>query len=261
MINPKNIEEIKEFYINNGYVMLEPLVSDSELKQIEDSINMTMGDKSIGHSSTFDTNDLIQKIPKHIINLVFKQEYIKILKALLNTNTLEIQHSKYNAKNLVGGSKVPLHQDFPFFPHTDERLLAFNFYVDGSCPENGGMFCHPRKWEEPLEHIKLKTGDIGIDPKKIDSMGKPVNLIGAPGCISIHSCFLPHSSNDTQGLKRRMMCFQLRHPENKQIGGSLWKCSGMNPETLSYNDVIYKYKNKIHLGRKLWEPKEYFTNS
>ena len=34
MINPKNIVEIKEFYINNGYVMLEPLVSDNEIKQI-----------------------------------------------------------------------------------------------------------------------------------------------------------------------------------------------------------------------------------
>ena len=260
MFEPRDISEIKKYYKTNGYVMLKPLVSNDELLEIKKAIERTMGDHAIGKSTStsFDVNDLILKIPHEITSLIFKEEYIKVLKELLNTEKLEIQHSKYNAKNIEGGSKVSLHQDYPFFPHTDERLVAFNFYLDGSNPQNGGMYCYPEFLEKPLDHIQLETMEMGVDPKLIKKFGSPLDFICSPGG-SIHSCFLPHASKDSNGRKRRIMCFQLRHPENKQIGGALWKCGGINPETMSYNEPTYNLNGEVHNIRKPWEPKEYFN--
>lgn len=258
MFDPKNIHEIKDYFINNGYVILSPLVSKNELYNIENIIDKKMGKSAIGSSSSFLTNDLILKIPE-IIPLIFKSKYLKVLKNLLNTDTLEIQHSKYNAKNLTGGSKVFVHQDFPYFPHTDDRILAFSFHLDGSYPENGGMFCYPKNWTSPLKHISTDDQDLHIHPENFKNHIKH-NFVCPPGGISIHSCFLPHASNETQGLKRRIAIYQIRHPMNKQIGGALWKCSGLNPETMKYNTYSYSFNGETYLGRRMWEPKEYFTS-
>lgn len=258
ILDPQNISEIKNQFIKNGYVILNPLVSKKELCVIENLINKKMGKLEFGHSSPFSTNDLILKIPE-IVPLIFKCKYLKVLKSLLNTNTLEIQHSKYNAKSLKGGSKVIIHQDFPYFPHTDHRLLAFGFHLDGSTPENGGIFCYPKNWTGPINHVNIEGEGLQIPPKDLINHKKH-NFVCPPGGISIHSCFLPHASNETQGLKRRMAIYQIRHPMNKQIGGALWKCSGLNPETMKYNQYSYSFNGETHLGRRLWEPKEYFNN-
>ena len=251
--------QIIDHYFELGYVVIEPVVSKAELTEMKAHIDRAMGDASIGSTSSFDTNDFILKVPE-IVPIVFKTEYLTILKSILDTDILEIQHSKYNAKSSKGGSTVPLHQDFPYFPHTDDRLLAFNIHFDGSSRNNGGMYCYAGKWGSPLGPHDFNSNDDSLMDESVLADSEIHHFCIPEGGVSIHSSFLPHASNDSvEGKKRRMGVYQLRHPENKQIGGALWKCSNINPEQMEYNEFSYKLNGKLYSGRRLWEPKEYFS--
>lgn len=252
ILDPKNINAVKSHYNKFGYVVLKPLVNVKEINKISYFVNKNMNKVIMGNQDPFKSNDLILKIPE-IVSLIFKKEYLKILKKILGCKYLDLQHSKFNAKNPLGGSKIPPHQDFPFFPHTDNRLLAFNFHLDGSSSQNGCMFFYNKKYNAPTYH-KSKQKKIFIPNTKLKNL-QIHNLVCPPGSVSIHSCFAIHGSNESRGLKRRMCVYQFRHPENKQIGGAIWKCSNLNPETMKYNDYKYKYMGKKYSGRKLWEPK------
>lgn len=255
---PDQVTEILNYYNTFGYVTINPLLSSDELQEVTKLVDESMGEASIGNTSSFDTSDFILKVPE-IVPHVFKKQYLHILKKILGCDTLEIQHSKYNAKSPKGGSSVALHQDFPYFPHTDHRLLAFNIHFDGSSPENGGMYCYAGTWSAPIEHddMYLSSSSVSKDSKSKNTQIR--HFLCPPGGVSIHSSFLPHASSETSdGRKRRMGVYQIRHPDNKQIGGAIWKCSNLNPETMEYNDYSYSYNGKHFKGRRLWEPKEYF---
>ena len=255
--NATNIEEIKSFYIKNGYVVIDPIISASELDELSAEVDAKMGKLQLGVASTFQMNDLALKI-EPLLGHIFKPEYVRILQSVLGCEDLDLQHSKYNAKNPEGGSRVPLHQDFPFFPHTDERILAFNFHLDGSSKENGGMYVFPGEWKSPLPHDDTSKGFKEISQCFVENKEK-VYFECAPGAVTLHSSFIPHGSDETQNeAKRRMLVFQMRNPLNKQVGGCLWKCNGYNPVTKSYNDPIQKWNGEIIKARRLWEPREYF---
>ena len=259
VIDVNNYDEAMSYYKENGYVILTPLVTQEEMQFISEKIDTIMGNVNMSVSSSFAANDFILKVPE-IVPIIFKEGYVKLLKLLLGAEYLEIQHSKYNAKNLKGGSKVPVHQDFPYFPHTDDRLLAFNFHLDGSNRENGGMYCYAGKWNKPLVHTTLAQGTETQIVESEYANNAIHHFVAPPGSVSIHSSFLPHASNDSNGEKRRMPVYQLRHPLNKQIGGAIWKCTNLNPETLKYNQPIYQYRNNCYSGRKLWNLKNILNN-
>jgi len=253
IFNSTKISEINSYYKKYGYVVIESLFTNKELFRIEQLIDKVMINKTIGNTSSFETNDLIFKVPK-ITPLIFKKKYLNVLKKILGCKFLDLQHSKYNAKNPKGNSKILPHQDFVYFPHTDNRLLAFTFHLDGSSKENGGMFFYANKWNKPINHRNLRINQRSKILKNL-----PIHhLVCPPGSVSIHSSLVLHGSNNSSGKNRRMCVYQLRHPENKQIGGALWRCSNINPETMNYNEYRYRYMNKTYKGRPIWEPKEYF---
>ncbi len=252
-----NTEEIKSFYIENGYAVINPVITDDELAEVRAEVEAKMGKFQLGAASTFQMNDLALKI-EHVLEHIFKPEYVSVLKSILDCEALDLQHSKYNAKNPLGGSRVPLHQDFPFFPHTDQRILAFNFHLDGSSKENGGMYVYPGEWNSPLPHDDTSKGFKEISQKYVQQKDK-VYFECVPGSVTIHSSFIPHGSDETQNeAKRRMLVFQMRNPLNKQVGGCIWRCNGYNPVSKRFNDPIQTWNGKIIEGRRIWEPKEYF---
>jgi hypothetical protein len=260
VLDPKKIKEVKTHYNRYGYVVLKPLLTSKDINKISYLVEKKMNKIMIGGPSIFESNDLILRVPE-ITSLIFKKEYLKVLKTILGCKYFDLQHSKFNAKNTKGGSKILPHQDFPYFPHTDDRLLAFAFHLDGSYPENGGMFFYGGKWNKPIMHQSLNGNKkkFLISNTKLKKF-QIHNLVCPPGSISIHSSFAVHGSNESNGFKRRLCVYQLRHPENKQIGGAIWKCSNLNPVTMRYNDYNYEYMGKKYFGRRLWEPKEYFND-
>lgn len=255
--NKKN--DIKDFYNCNSYAIIEPIVSKDELKEISALVDKKMDQFKLGSARVVDMNDLALKI-EDILHHIFKAPLVSIVQDILECSYLDLQHSKYNSKDPNGGSQVPLHQDFPFFPHTDDRILALNFHLDGSSFDNGGMFVYPGKWKKPLPHDDTNLGFKEISSKHIKDTQK-VYFDCPPGGITLHSTFIPHGSGETSNnARRRVLVFQLRNPENKQIGGCIWKCNGYNPVTLKYNNPVYNLNGEVFESRNLWEPKEYFEN-
>ena len=102
------------------------MVTQEEMQFISEKIDTIMGNVNMSVSSSFAANDFILKVPE-IVPIIFKEGYVKLLKLLLGAEYLEIQHSKYNAKNLKGVQRYQ-YIKISYFPHTDDRLLAFNFH-------------------------------------------------------------------------------------------------------------------------------------
>ena len=147
---------------------------------------------------------------------------------------VELQHMKINSKSKQhqkGGIKeVKIHQDYPFFPHTNFDLMAITISLDKLSSETGCLEYFPVKdfnSSELLTHLKNKEflGTAKLNKHRI-SQGEMI--IGDPGTISLHSCLTPHRSKPNKSnFKRRLIIIQVRTMDNKQISGPVWRCSGI----------------------------------
>ncbi len=148
---------------------------------------------------------------------------------------VELQHFKINSKSqsraVDGLKEVPIHQDYPFFPHTNFDLLAINIYLDDITPSNGPLEFLTYDWPDskpyPLPHctngqFESKVTDF---PHKLLNVSK---VKGPAGTVTLHHCLTPHRSNSMTDLsRRRLLVLQLRTMDNKQLSGPVWRCSGM----------------------------------
>src|SRR4029453_4231804 len=79
---------------------------------------------------------------------------------------IRYQGSKLNMKSAEYGSAVEWHQDFSFYPHTNDDLLAVGIAVDNCLPENGCMLMIPGSHRWPiLDHHQdgVFVGAVGAE--------------------------------------------------------------------------------------------------
>src|SRR5437764_4696896 len=80
---------------------------------------------------------------------------------------IRYQGSKLNMKVAEYGSPVEWHQDFAFYPHTNDDLLAVGVALDDCLPENGCMLMIPGSHRWPvLDHHQDGCFVGAIDPRR-----------------------------------------------------------------------------------------------
>lgn len=256
IFDSSQLPEIKKYYQEKGFVGVSGLFNKNEFTELESEIENSSFNVSLD-KPTFLTNDIVLK-SKKLLEFCFKDEIIKISSNLLESVEVEIQHSKYNSKPLDGSGQIDLHQDFPFFPHTNTSLLAMGIHIDGSTIENGCVHYYPEV-DELYDHFEGDNFMGKITSSEMNS--EPIPFIGPIGVVSFHHCLTPHFSYPTKQMKRRLAIVQLRSSLNKQIGGPLWKCGGINitKKTRKISQMVHN--KTITNIRDLWEPKEYFEEN
>ena len=63
---------------------------------------------------------------------------------------IRLHGNKLNMKSAEYGSAVEWHQDFGFYPHTNDDLLAVGIALDDCLPENGCMLMLPGSHHGPI---------------------------------------------------------------------------------------------------------------
>lgn len=121
--------------------------------------------------------------------------------------------AKLNMKAAGYGAAVEWHQDWAFYPHTNDDLCAVGVMMDDCEMENGPLLCVPGSHKGPVyDHHSDGVFCGAMDPTKVDvDFSKAVACTGRAGSISVHHVRTIHGSAvNTSSKPRRLLLFQYR---------------------------------------------------
>src|SRR5882762_595169 len=204
-------EQDVQAYKRDGVIVVPEVLGADTLAQVRSVIaELVAGSaKTLEHTDVYDLEPghtaetpRVRRIKTpHKVHALFDQivrspAVLDILKKLIGPG-LRLHGSKLNMKSAHYGSPVEWHQDWAFYPHTNDDILAIGVMLEDTAPENGAMLVLPGTHKGPTYN---HHGDDGyfcgaIDPAStgIDfSQARPV--IGPAGSVSFHHVRLIHGS-------------------------------------------------------------------
>jgi ectoine hydroxylase-related dioxygenase (phytanoyl-CoA dioxygenase family) len=135
---------------------------------------------------------------------------VAILQDLLGP-AVRLQGSKINLKSPRYGSPVEWHQDWAFYPHTNDDLLAVGVMLDACTSDNGPLLVVPKSHRGPtFDHHADGYFCGAIDPAAIsDEIARAVPLTGRAGSMSFHHVRLVHgSAQNVSSLPRTLLLYE-----------------------------------------------------
>jgi phytanoyl-CoA hydroxylase len=154
-----------------------------------------------------------QKVHPIFDEIVRSEPVISILTKLIGPG-LRLHGSKLNLKSAQYGSPVEWHQDWAFYPHTNDDILAIGVLLDDCDLENGPMLVTPGSHTGPAmwDHHGEDGCFAGlIDPDLIqDEIKRAVPCIGKAGSMSFHHVRALHGSAlNTSDRPRNLLLYEV----------------------------------------------------
>lgn len=121
--------------------------------------------------------------------------------------------AKLNMKSAGFGAAVEWHQDWAFYPHTNDDLAAVGVMMDDMELENGPLLIIPGTHHGPVFDHHTDGAFCGaMDPVRGDiDFLRAVALTGKAGAITVHHARTVHgSAPNTSQRDRRLLLFQFR---------------------------------------------------
>jgi ectoine hydroxylase-related dioxygenase (phytanoyl-CoA dioxygenase family) len=121
--------------------------------------------------------------------------------------------AKLNLKSANFGAPVEWHQDWAFYPHTNDDLAAVGVMMDDMESANGPLMIIPGSHKGPIyDHHDQGRFCGAMDPTRDNiDFSKAIELNGRAGAISIHHVRAIHgSAQNTSNKDRRLLLFQFR---------------------------------------------------
>ena len=218
-------EEQKEQYSDQGFLILEGILPHADVAEaravveefVERSRNVAASDSVYdlepGHTAR---DPRVRRLKEPcVLHPVFRRlgqcvAVLDIVSALLGPD-VRYQSSKLNMKSARFGSPVEWHQDFAFYPHTNDDLLAVGIALDDCTLENGCMLMVPGSHRGPIwSHHQngVFVGAIDVDSAGV-SVSEAVPVPIRAGGITLHHCRTLHASaTNTSQTPRRIMFFE-----------------------------------------------------
>jgi phytanoyl-CoA hydroxylase len=149
------------------------------------------------------------------------------LAALLATligPAVEFHHTTMHVKAPERGAPFPMHQDYPFYPHADDRYVDVLLHLDDTSHENGEIrFLAGSHKGGPLEHIVQDTTGQPCHPHLPTDAYRLEDTVAVPArrgdivCFSINTVHGSHVNRTDR--PRRLVRMGYRHPANHQLDG------------------------------------------
>jgi ectoine hydroxylase-related dioxygenase (phytanoyl-CoA dioxygenase family) len=227
-----------EFYRTNGFLAVEGVYSREEMAGaravVEEFVQRSRG--VTDHTDVFDLEPghsveepRVRRIKSPYLHhptfdgLVRHERMLDVVAALLGPR-IRLHGNKLNMKSAGYGSAVEWHQDFAFYPHSNDDLLAVGVALDDCLIENGCMLMLPgsHRWSI-LDHHQDGFFVGAFDPEKegID-LGEAVPVEVHEGGITLHHCRTAHGSAvNTSSAPRRLFLMELAAVD-------AWPCLGVS---------------------------------
>ncbi len=133
-------------------------------------------------------------------------QLLAVLSALLGPSGVRLHGSKLNLKAPEYGSPVEWHQDWAFYPHTNDDLLAVGVLLDDATAENGPVLVLPGSHRGPtFDHHGADGYFCGAMEPSRDGLdfAAAVALIAPAGSCSFHHVRAVHGSAQNRSTKSR----------------------------------------------------------
>lgn len=232
------------FYQEHGYLVLENQIPQGWLVRIRDEISR-FEEEARGMTASNDRLDLEDshspdaprlrriKLP-HLISdamrdLMTSDHILAPARDLIGPD-LRLHTTKLNMKSAGYGAAVEWHQDYAFYPHTNDDILAIGVLIDDMAAENGPLMVYPGSHRGPVfdHHVDgvfagamLPEGN-GLNP------GDAVALTGSAGSISIHHGRIVHGSAlNTSDRARRILFYEMMAADAFPLMGSMTRWDGI----------------------------------
>src|SRR5215467_10982933 len=198
------------FYHEHGYLVVPGVLEHSSVRTLRQELDAIV-DGARGMTTHTDVYDLEpghrQDAPRvrriktpHKFLPSFEKLYrnprlVGIVQKLLGPD-LRLHGSKINLKAPHYGSPVEWHQDWAFYPHTNDDLLAVGVMLDDCVLENGPLLVVPGSHRGPIWDHHAEGYFCGaVDPALIkEEIDRAVPLMGRAGSMSFHHVRLLHGS-------------------------------------------------------------------
>jgi phytanoyl-CoA hydroxylase len=136
---------------------------------------------------------------------LLKAPEITDIVAQLIGQDLRMEHTKLNIKPARGGEPVEWHQDWAFYPHTNDDILEVGVMIEDCTMENGPLLVIPGSHRGPVfdhHHQGYFAGAIDPAAPGLD-IHKAVAITGKAGSISLHHVRTVHGSKDNLSERDR----------------------------------------------------------
>jgi hypothetical protein len=224
---PKGISETDiATYREKGFVVVADIFSADDINRMRQALDelTALADGLSDHTDIIDLEPghspdapRVRRIKEPFRNhAVFtemgrKPALIAALTGLLGPD-LRMHGSKINLKSADYGSAVEWHQDWAFYPHTNDDVLAVGVMLDDMTPENGPLLCLAGSHTGPTFDHHQDGHFVGaMDPESCDLDFSEADMItGSAGSCSFHHVRSVHgSAGNTSDSDRRLLLFQV----------------------------------------------------
>ena len=215
--------EQKAFYDAEGYLVLErrvpmEIIEDirAEIARFEAiAVGMETSDERIDLEDSHRPDDpRIRRVKRPdtqsqvFADLMRSDHILAPARDLIGPN-IRLQTSKLNMKSAGFGAAVEWHQDWAFYPHTNDDVLAIGVIIDDMEEENGPLMVFPGTHKGPvLDHHAggVFVGGVDLAASGFDT-ADAATLMGPAGSISIHHGRILHGSALNRSDRSRRLCF------------------------------------------------------
>lgn len=216
-------QEQISFYQENGYLVVEDVLSADELAALQ-RVTDEFVERSRGISQHDDVFDLeanhsaerprLRRIKNPIAQHEIYDQTLRHPGILDRVEQLigpgvRRQNTKLNMKEPDHGSAVEWHQDWAFYPHTNDDVLAVGVCLDDMTEENGCMLMVPGSHTGELYSHHENGVFVGAVSAPDFEPGETAKCLVRAGGITIHHARTLHASTPNHSANpRRLLLFE-----------------------------------------------------
>lgn len=214
MLSAKQID----FYVTQGYLVLERQIPEDLIAGARAELTRFI-ERARGMEESDDVLDLEDthrpdqprvrriKLP-HAVSPVFdslmRSKWILDPVRALIGDSVRLHTSKLNLKSAGFGAAVEWHQDWAFYPHTNDDVLAVGVMLDDVERENGPLLVYPGSHRREIfdHHAEgyfcgaMSLEKSGLDPADAVALTAPAGSISIHHGRTVHGSDLNRSSRD-----------------------------------------------------------------
>lgn len=208
-----------EFFHEQGYLLLERAIPESTLQQLRQTIHgFIEQSRSVSASnSIYDLDKSHTPAEPRVRRL--KDPYLRdpLFKRIAESDaildpvaqllggTVRFDHSKLNFKYPGANARIRWHQDWAFYPHTNDDLLAVGLYIEDCDSSSAPLRVIPGSNKGPVyDHHQNDIFTGGIPDEALGNLlEQAVELTGPAGSLTLHHVRTLHASGDCNTAKAR----------------------------------------------------------
>jgi phytanoyl-CoA hydroxylase len=248
---------VKEFYDENGYLLVPGLFSADEVEEMKDALARILaaeaGDTNHSWSAVSDRRLVLKghhDLQYHdavFTRMVAHPRLVAVLIELIGPN-VQLHHTKMLVKPPEQGAPFPMHQDYPYFPHERHSVLAASVHLDDTDEENGCL--HVIAGSHRLGPLAAEGDSHTVDYPLESGTAVPA----AAGDVLFFNYLTVHGSGTNRSDRiRRNVLFQYRDPADAPIRNGDGKEDhvdwGMGLMVAGSNPGFFGWRPRFRIGQ------------